>query len=59
MPALYESAPQWEGLSRAGPAVIQTRFSLAAATARIGEDLALISSAPAARLAAPHPEGRC
>ena len=42
MLALYESPQQWERLSRAGQAGIGERFSFAAATARIREDLARI-----------------
>jgi glycosyltransferase involved in cell wall biosynthesis len=40
--ALYESPEQWERLSRAGHTCIAERFSFAAATARIREDLAQI-----------------
>ena len=40
---LYESPQQWERLSRAGQAAIEARFSFAAATARICEDLARIA----------------
>jgi glycosyltransferase involved in cell wall biosynthesis len=40
--ALYESPEQWERLSRAGQASVAERFSVAAATARIREDLARI-----------------
>jgi glycosyltransferase involved in cell wall biosynthesis len=54
---LYESPEQWERLSRAGQAVVGARFSFAAATARIREDLARIADSGGPRRAAPAKEG--
>jgi len=57
--SLYEDPQQWEHVSRAAQAVIQARFSRAAATACIREDLAQILGSMDARRDGPAVEPLC